>query len=473
MEPAPGFKARTTLVIAVAGGVGTGKSTLATRIAHANRDKVAGWVAEAGERGLEGRGAATYTWHWLHDGQRQTFAVRANQGYEFNLGLVANAKAWLETLDPGKPLDLLVTDEFGRAEAAGGGWAPCIGAILRAEPRVWLICVKDGMHDELEAALGRRVDAVIRADDPEAEERFRQLVAERKDWETVGVWGATSGGIEMSLGSALHAGLVPMRGLVLSTMQAVLLTRASGLLGRRDRVVWVSFIAGGMKALSPAGNRLRPMMAITIQGLLYRMAVRTLGWSRLGATVGGAFAGMWAVSQGILLNLLFLGGDLTRAFDEAMKWFGRHLGVQTPSFWAAVIVWVALWGFVAGAVTAWAYGRPAVGERWLSSKHPVGGVASGGKPTVLSVLTGALRDLVRPTFWLPVLIVAAILTGTGRPWEGTMWMTLRAATIAFALFVAVRWLDPVGLADWLRKQGHWGPAVAFGRALEGLQRIRR
>ena len=54
------------------------------------------------------------------------------------------------------------------------------------------------------------------------------------------------------------------------------------------RVVWVPFISGGLKALSPAGNRVRPMIAIIMQGLLFGGTVQGLGWNFLAIGLGGA-----------------------------------------------------------------------------------------------------------------------------------------------------------------------------------------
>ena len=46
-----------------------------------------------------------------------------------------------------------------------------------------------------------------------------------------------------------------------------------------------------------------------------------------------------------------------------------------------------------------------------------------------------------------------------------MWVVVRAVTVGWVLFSVVRLFDPRKLALWLRRKGHWGPAMALTRAL--------
>ena len=66
-----------------------------------------------------------------------------------------------------------------------------------------------------------------------------------------------------------------------------IMTFAADGLGRRQRVVWVSLLAASLKSLSPTGNRLRPMLAIALQGIFYTTAISMLGWNIAGILLGG------------------------------------------------------------------------------------------------------------------------------------------------------------------------------------------
>lgn len=319
------------------------------------------------------------------------------------------------------------------------------------------------------------------ADDPGAAEALRVFLLEHDDWRRVGTWGAAAGGVEMSLGAALHAAKVPFRGSVLSAIQTVVLTLAAERLGRRPRVVWVSFIAAGLKALSPAGNRLRPMLAITMQGLLFGSSVAVLGWNRLAVMLGGALVATWASAQGIVLQYLLIGTDLLRAVEAVVGWVTEPLGFAPPGILTILAVYLALRAAVGAAVGLWAWGTrrrvPARLARWLGRRPapiPIPATASTGERRLRRTLAAAAGDLARPSFWLPVLLVAAIVLVSGSPAERAFWIGARALTVGLVLFSLARSVDPRRFGQWLRRRGLWGPAVAFDEAVSvrGEQRGR-
>jgi len=279
--------------------------------------------------------------------------------------------------------------------------------------------------------------------------------------------------VELGLGSALHGMRVPLRGLLLSSLQASVLTLAGAGLGRRRRVVWVSFIAAGLKAMSPAGSRLAPMLAITVQGLLFAGATSLLGWNAVGVGLGGALVGAWAASQGILTQWLLVGGQLPNAYDAVAGWVAAHWSVGAPGLWAAVGIWVALWGAVVATGTLATWRRRSLPRRFqeLLGRRVEGLPAPDAPPNSRrrALLLG-LRDLARPSFWVPLLLIAAVVLAAGAPWRDLFWMGARALTLGFLVFAAARSVEPRRLAAWVRRRGHWGPALALERALSPRRR---
>jgi nucleoside-triphosphatase THEP1 len=470
------------LLIAVTGPAGSGKSTtLADLAAWAASEGVAvdGFAQPAvGVRTGRRRGAPGYDLRHLGSETVLPFARRDRSArsaipYTFRAEALAEAHGWVRSALAEGPPGLLVLDEFGRVEAEGGGHMALWPEVVTAGPNIVVVAVREGVLDRIESRMARRFDRVIRlsgdpaVDAPEALEELRTLVLEERDWTRVGVYGAGSGGFEWSVGSALHAARVPFRGLALSSIQAAVMVFAGAGLGRRSRVVWVPFISAGIKALSPAGTRVRSMLAITIQGILFGGASRLLGWNPLGIFVGGALVGAWAASQGLLLQYLLVGEDLLRAYETVVSWVLDRWQVGVPGVAVILSAWVASWGLVSGstALVAWRKGalplrlrealdRGATGIRW---EEPA--------PTWSSALARGARDMMRPVFWLPVALVVAILLSAGASWERAFWIGARALTVGIVLFALVRSFDFQGFVRWLRHRGHWGPAVAFERAL--------
>lgn len=127
--------------------------------------------------------------------------------------------------------------------------------------------------------------------------------------------------VETGLGSLLHAFHVPFRGQFLSMNQGFVLSRASftGVRERKDAIEMtqtISFTAACLKSLSPAGKRLTPMLAISMQGLLFSLGQFLAGVSLLGHCLGIWFISLWAMSQPLLLGWILNG----ESFIQALKW---------------------------------------------------------------------------------------------------------------------------------------------------------
>jgi nucleoside-triphosphatase THEP1 len=438
------------LLIAVTGPVGTGKSTLLGRLAawaSARGRRVDGFVAEAQGRPVAGRGADAYALHWLATGERTVVARRGADGYAFEDTAFERVRRWAAALPAA---DLVVLDEFGKVEAEGGGLAPAWPDVAASGAGVVAIAVRAGTVPAIEGVLARTFDLVVQADAPDAWERLSKACVAADDWGRVGIFGAAAGGAEASLGAVLHGALVPARGLVMASLQAAMLATAAKGLERRERVVWVAFVAAGLKALSPAGSRLRPMLGITMQGILYTAAGSLGGWRRAAQIVGAGLVGAWSAAQGFLLQYLLLGQALLDAIRAAVGWLGFG------SLAVALAAWVGSWALVSAGVGAVALRR--MDEAAMLAWAERGEIQK------------ARAEFLRPSFWLPLVLVALAVKLSGGGWEAVGWVVVRATTIAFLLVVAVRWLDLPGVARWLRRKGQWGPALAFERALDARKR---
>jgi nucleoside-triphosphatase THEP1 len=465
------------LLIALEGPPGSGKTTGLVELAQwaaAQGLRVDGFAQLAvGPRASAGHGAAGYDLLPLAEGDTQSAAIpfarrEAPLPYTFATEVLDQIHEELLTRlsGPDGPPDLVLLDEFGRLEAHGGGHM-CLWAKLEAQqPGTVVMVVRQGMRAALERQLGRRFDRVVTVPDPGAVDQLRALVLEQRDWSRVGVFGAGSGGFEWSVGTALHAARLPLRGLFLSSTQAAVMVFAGAGLGRRSRVVWVPFIAAGIKALSPAGTRVRAMLAITIQGLLFGGGIRTLGWNALGIFVAGALVGSWATLQGLLLQYLLVGSDLLRAYEAVIHWLEVRGGVTVPGLAILLSLWVGAWGLVSGsaALLAWRRGALPLRLRQALDRGAEGLRWEDPAPSWSSAIARGGRDILRPVFWIPVAVVILILLSAGAPWERAFWIGARALTIGIVLFSLIRAFDVQGFLRWLRRRGHWGPAVAFERA---------
>ena len=104
--------------------------------------------------------------------------------------------------------------------------------------------------------------------------------------ELIGLWAATLSIAEVGVGSFMHAFHIPLTGTFLSLNQAAFLTRLTKLNQHRDDARGLAFdvstVTALIKSFSPIGKRLTPMLAISVQGLLFGCFDRILLAFRLG-----------------------------------------------------------------------------------------------------------------------------------------------------------------------------------------------
>lgn len=460
------------LLIAVTGPPGAGKTTLLATLAawsKAQGRSADGFLARAHDRRNPHMGAARYDMEWVADGHVTPFARRTPKGipaYTFDETALAEARDWARALTEDTPPHLVVLDEFGQLEAAGRGHMGLWSDLRAAAPDVVAISVRAGHVDEIASRLARDFDVEVDAEHPDAWETLRTACLEHRDWMRVGGYGAGAGGVEVGLGSALHGVRVPGRGLILSSLQTAVMVIAGAGLGCRRRVIWVPFIAAGLKAVSPAGSRLRPMLAITLQGLLFGSATTVFGWNPLGIGLGGWLVGAWAGAQGAILQYLLVGDQLMRAYASVTGWLTERWDLSTPGLWTAIGIWIVVWGLGAMSVGLFVYRRRSLPDRFreLMASRMEGLGQDRPVSRRRSFLLG-LIDLTRPVFWLPLLLIATIVLAAGAPWGDIFWMAVRAVTVGFVVFSLARGFQPRRFVGWLRHRGHWGPAVALERAL--------
>jgi nucleoside-triphosphatase THEP1 len=462
------------VLVGVAGSVGSGKTTILSSLAGWANDrhsKVDGFLALPQFRGDRGTGAKQYDLELLASGRRIPFAHRdesLSPPYQFDQETLHEVESWAVSLTEQPRLSLLILDEFGPLEARGQGHMRYWRSLQKSNPEVMVIAVRDNIVSEIEGRLGIPFDVIIEVASPTALRDLESLVLHHSDWIRVGQFGAAAGGFEATVGSALHEARIPMAGLFLSTVQSLVMMYAGDRMIDRSRVVWVPFITGALKALSPSGGRLRPMLAIAVQGLLFSLSVTLFGWNVVGILLGGWLVGAWAALQGIALQYLFIGGDLFPAVDTVIRWVAARLHLNIPGIATFVLLWASIWGTVSTVTTLLAWSRRHKLPARLStllSKGRRGVNLDARTHTIGDAVRRGSRDLLRPLFWAPVAVIVIILMTSGSSWEQGMWVSLRAVTIGWIFFSVAHMFDPRKLVSWLRRKGYWGPAMAFSRAL--------
>ncbi len=252
---------------------------------------------------------------------------------------------------------------------------------------------------------------------------------------------------EMGLGSLLHALHFPLAGHALSLNQGILLTFAT----RNSSVhpARISFIASILKSLSPAGKRLTPMLAISVQGFLFSFGL-VFGRNALGIAMGMALLSLWAFAQPLILAQIIFGEALWEAIGKlwnelcGLLSFAPGWGMEilvavvvAKLVLAIALGWTAWWG---GAMFEEAYVRKLKKLPQIKPREREG-----------SAVKGAFRDLLDPWFILSLLISGFYFWVSGKE----VWLyLLRPLAIGWIVFWLIRSLP---IAKW------------FGHVLEEAQ----
>ncbi len=432
------------LLIGVTGPIASGKTTLlldfAEKVAASGRS-VDGFVSLAGRRLRSNEGAESYSWYWIREARTEVFAQRNGEGrFEIDSTATAALAAWSDALIAKQ--DLIVLDEFGKWEAEGGGILSCWSKVVASKPKMVVVTLREGMRQAIEKQLGHRFHEVLDVESDEVLVRLESLLAEMRDWEYVGTYGALSGGIECSLGTWLHSFRFPFTGTVMGSAQSATLAMASKSLGRKELVVWISTIAAGLKALAPGSNRIGPTIAIAVQGALF-MAGAMLGrWSRLGMLMGAFLVGLWAALQGFFIQYLLLGFEIERAYGMSAYYVQRRLHLSLPNIWVAVTLLALMNGLLSVGLTA------LVLKRW--NDHPL-------QTEPFEKTRSGWRRLF---FWLPLGVVILTYLVSDVPKTQIGWILLRVLAVSGGLYGLGLFLKNLNLSRVFSRRGMWGPALA-------------
>lgn len=290
------------------------------------------------------------------------------------------------------------------------------------------------------------------------------------DWRCLGMQGLISyyatlqSLVEVGLGSFLHAFRIPFSGHALSLNQGLILTQACQKTENRKQAMTVassiSIITAILKSLSPMGKRLTPMLAISMQGLLFSIGVLIFGNNILGMILGISLLSLWSFCQPLIFAYLFFGEKLFFAIEKLWLEIAEKLSVAPAYGIKILLVFVAIkvilsWGV---AIVAWKY------PTWITEKYFTK-IMKYKDFTTQSIrnrkpqkaTTGAFKDLMNPwmIFSLVLTVVFMMLTEKSDYFQIFIY-GLRVLAIAYLVFFILRTFPQ----SWIQKALKSFPTLA-------------
>tara|TARA_R110000868_G_scaffold42681_12_gene144079 strand:+ start:6809 stop:7678 length:870 start_codon:yes stop_codon:yes gene_type:complete len=235
--------------------------------------------------------------------------------------------------------------------------------------------------------------------------------------------------VEVVIGSAVHAIHLPFGGHILSLNQGFFLTRyladSNSRFSAAKMVMEVSSVTSVMKALSPIGKKLGPMISISMQGFLYMLGVLLLGAGLAGSMLGMALMSVWAFIQPLVTYFVIYGSDLASAIAYFSK---KQEGILEILYWV-----IAGKAILAASIPLML--------RFISSERIErleNKIASMSVPKREKKQRGVLAELFRPGFVLSLVLMMSFFYISGDDAIVIFWKCLRALAIAFVIFFLAR-----------------------------------
>lgn len=305
---------------------------------------------------------------------------------------------------------------------------------------------------------------------------MQNLKSESTTIDVAGVNGALLSMIEIGLGSLLHAFHVPFGGFFLSLNQGFILSRVikmhRGEWHAKTLPMHISNITALLKSLSPAGNRLGPMIAIAMQGLFFNSGIFVLGANLWGCLLGMTLLCLWSYLQIALYFYLMFGKKLVDVvnfnFQEIQAVFpfeAKGVGLALALLVLIKIFLGAVFVILAFALSERRFQK--YQSRILKAYHPQKTLAT--QQNLRPALVASVKDLLSPLFLMTFTIVAMFFVLSGTPWQEAAFYLIRPLAVGFLLFFSIRILPMQKIVPYLEKTRFRRLSHSVARAVELIQ----
>lgn len=256
--------------------------------------------------------------------------------------------------------------------------------------------------------------------------------------------------MEVGLGSILHALHLPFSGFFLSLNQCFVLNRALIFSNSTDSSavrfmpMTISNTAAIIKTLSPNGKKFTPMLAISMQGLLFNIGVILFGKNLPGRCLGSLLLSLWPMIQPMIVYGMIYGSifwDMTayyRQIISKLPWLDG-IDLQMLAFGyifvhLALTLGICLLTHLLPTRMLERYDRYIMSDR-LSLQNPL---ETTKKSSFLQRLRGVWKDFTSPFFLFSLILSGFFFYATTHSLGSFFLAFLKLMAIAFVTFFILR-----------------------------------
>lgn len=256
--------------------------------------------------------------------------------------------------------------------------------------------------------------------------------------------------VEILLGSVGHGLKIPFTGQFLSLYQLNVLANSLNKDSLpRSSTVEISGIVAVMKSLSPAGQKLGPMVSILSQGILFWSGTLMGGVNIFGQLLGATLLSLWSFIQPLITYGLVYGIDLFRMIEFYREKTAKEYPYAQKYLIGFVICLILLKIILAWAIIGLSFFKK---DEWLLETKNLEKLIPKQKQADPSVWKKAFKDLLNPLFLFSFFLMVIFLWQIETNMSRVIWLSLRPLAIAYLIFYAIR--SPIVhkfLSQWAEK----------------------
>ncbi len=154
------------------------------------------------------------------------------------------------------------------------------------------------------------------------------MLKDARPWTYAALFGALWGCLELSLGTVLHLGDVPMKGALMGSLGIICLLCLRRLQPHVGICLTAGTVAVFLKVFTLGGFYPGPLIGIAGEALLVEFAFLLGGSSATSAVAGGALALAVNPLQKVMMTWIVAGPEAVRAGVQMIQTAAEHLGVR-------------------------------------------------------------------------------------------------------------------------------------------------
>lgn len=471
-------------LIIITGNIASGKTTFLKNTAKELETKysLSGFFSIPEERKFKsGIPSRSYYLQSVINKKMYLWAKRKNDnsGFEFIEESQKIISEEVLTKDISPDHEVLILDDIGMLEILGNGFDHLLHKVKERPYFSIIVSVKKSVLETFIKRYGYESALIIDLDEQsraKAAKKIKHFLFSF-DSEKIALYSAINAGIEVGIGSTLHALRVPLKGHFLAHTQNFLLIQyAKELKGRN--LFWIVFITSALKSFSPAGAKLMPMIYILVQGSLFVFPVALLGVNFLTMLIGSILLGLSTLVLGLLVDYITFGQTVIEAYIKAIEKFLHFIHLNSLSVWTIVLGLITLKVLIS-LIVATSYfldfsQKLSILKNRISLSLNNQAEIEIKKQTFRESVRSAFSDMFSMRFLLPFVLISLIIfffSDLGQVKFATV--ILRGLILAWVGFLVARRIDFDKIVGFLEKHDLGYIAESLKQALRMVLKNRK